>query len=168
VKDTDTGKNVVMRATLPMGDLEVGANVSWLHLGPSMPRDGRDNLAWGVDARFVTGGFALEGEIMRADDWSSYNVITGESPGMWTATVTGIIPLPRPSGSPATELVVRAERFDPNENVENDEWIFLAPNLNFSISRSSRLQIGVIGSLPGDDQLDTSFSGVMLWQVNFF
>ncbi len=168
VKDTDTGKNVVVRATLPMGNLEIGANASWLHLGPAMPRDGRDNLAWGVDARLSTGGLALEGEIMHADDWASFDAPTGTSPGMWTATLTGIIPLPRRTGSPDTELVVRLERFDQNEDTDQDEWYFLAPNLNISISRSSRLQVGVIGSFPTDDTLDPSLSGVLLWQVNFF
>jgi hypothetical protein len=167
-KDTDTGKNVVARAVLPVGALEVGAGISWLHLGQGMPQEGRDNLAWGIDAGLRFGGLIFEGEVMRADDWSSFDPVTMRSPGMWTATVTGVIPLPRPSGSPATELVVRVERFDLNEDVEQDEWYFLAPNLNISISRSSRLQAGLIASLPLDDRLEAAISGVVLWQANFF
>ena len=168
LSDTDTGKNFVMRTTLPVGNLEIGANISWLHLGRSMPIKGRDNLAWGVDALFTVGDVKLEGEVIRADDWTSFDTVTGNAPGLWTATLTGSVPLPRLSDLPATELVVRLERFDQNDDVEMDEWYFVVPNLNLSISRSSRFQVGLICAIPANDAFDPGVSGVLLWQVTFF
>ena len=168
VRDTDTGKNLVVRTTLPLGSLEIGANASWIHLGHTVPSGGRDNLALGIDALLSVGSLTLEGEIIRADAWNRQNPVTNESPGLWSASLTGALPLPRPAGAPGTELVLRLERLDPDEDIEQDEWFFLVPSLNLSLSSASRLMAGLVTSLPMADNLDPSVSGVVQWRVIFF
>jgi hypothetical protein len=165
--DNDTGKNMVGRFVLPLGSLNVGVSASMLHLN-TLPSDDRNQFAWGLDGALGSDSFSLEGELLSAADWANYNVGTGESPTQTGIALTGKLAIAPMLGSRSTELVVRLERFDPDGDADDDEWLLIVPNLNLVVSDAARFQIGVIYESPADSALDPGITGVVLWQVNFF
>ncbi len=168
VRDDDTGKNIVARCTIPLGSLELGADVSLLRLGPDMPAEGRNNLAWGIDAAGEVRGIRFEVEMICAGNWTRYSSVTGTAPKMWTAAATCLVPLPGTDHGRLRELVIRAERLDPSDTMERDEVLYITPNLNLPVSEASRLQVGLQYEAPQAEGARNALSFALLWQVDFF
>ncbi|GEM_PF-2399151 len=172
--DADSGKNLVARIALPLGDilsvtgLEIAGNVSLLHLGPPLPSAGRENLAWGLDAAGRVAGARIEVEMLCAENWSLFDASSGRSPRTWTAIVTGALPLLRRAGTVPGELALRIERFDPSDAIEQDEMYLVTPNLNLTLTPTSRLQAGLQYEIPNAPDTENALSLALLWQVDFF
>ena len=166
-RDNDNGKNAVGRIVLPVGPLTVGGSVSFQHIS-TIPKNGRDNLAWGVDLLLEREAFSLEGEVISASDWLFYDPISGETPTALGAALTGAFPIGPLFGARATEVVVRLERLDPDGDLIDDEFLLVVPNLNIAFSDAARLQVGAVYESPAASGKKAALTGVLLWQVNFF
>jgi hypothetical protein len=166
-RDTDTGKNLVIRYSRLFGALEVGGGVSLLQ-SSSLPPGGRRNLCWGVDALWTDGRRTLECEILLADDWRHFDPVDVRTPTASGAVLTGVLPVKPPAGLQAAELVLRLEKFRPGTSAGGPETIWLIPTLNLWLNPATRLQAGVVHERPAAGGEQPATSAVLLMQVNFF
>jgi hypothetical protein len=166
-RDNDTGKNVAGRIVLPVGSIDLGGSVSYQSIS-TLPDEGRENLALGLDFLMQRDRFSLLGELLSASDWSNFDPVTGDSPTMLGAALTLSVPINPLFGARSTDLVIRIERVDRDIDAGDDEVLLVVPNLNLAVSDAGRFQLGLVYESPATANLDAALSGVLIWQVNFF